>query len=760
MVGGGPRGRGPGAVLLVLVLAHLGQDETEAFIPSDEYAATLHLTETTCVQAGAAWVSGTTAYCTAPDCSFTQGDAASCGAGCTYALEVVEACHAMPSGSVGEAVSSTTCELTPVCAAEATAACAAVVLDGTESTCTDAGDCVYTAQDVGVQELCEATQSAACAQVDRATDDGCTSVAGCVPTNTCSVVTGQGNCERTLPSPEMCTATDLTVADGDAATAACVDEWRPYGCEGPRTACEEAATGNTWDMHGVRHVACSSRQGGACSISGSPCTAPAGSIREACVAINEAACTAVVPPDCHHVFGVPETCGSSCVYTAEDSGADPPVAESCEPQYGLMQAACIDAGECTYIAPDAQAGSDASCVATHRATCAAVVVNGTGLTVHGTTYSSQEECESVQGCEYIASDFFVIAADKTECEIRDSGGEWTNATAARCTRADGTSIDDPPDSTEPCVEEKAACRGTPGCNSVLEEITTASLAGTSAADLSVTYGDNTDRGAEFAALVECMTPYTETKQAFDLLGGACSWPASESEGFVQTTLALSGTTVQQTVNVPGYMDEMKCRWSVACDGPEREPVVNVQRLGTEAGFDVLRVYDSASAPADICATAGCKSGCGEKGCASGLKGMMGYEGPYWTRTPVDCTHTPGDSSSCGTGCVYSAGDALADPPVLDSCEEASASVADTGLVLEFVSDLFNSHGATNTVPGGFEFSFQCADRVEYGCTDPDAGNYVATANVNAAWKYGDDFCETDTPCMGPRLQGLHAECSE
>ena len=551
----------------------------------------------------------------------------------------------------------------------------------------------------------------------------------------------------------------LMVADAEASTAACLDDWRPDGCEGPRAACEQAATGNTWDMYGVRHVPCSSRQGGLCSISGGSCTAPAGTIQESCTPIDDAVCAAISPPDCRYAAGDQGSCGAGCVYTAADSGANPPVVESCQPESGFMQTACTNAGDCTYAAPDAAAGTAESCVATHKAACASVVVNGTALTMHGTVYNSQDKCEAVQGCSYTASDFFVIAADKAECEIRDSGGQWTDATAATCTRADGSSIDDPPDSTEPCVEEKVACRGTPACNSVLAEITDASLGGTSAADLSVTYGDGTDRGAEFAALVECMTPYTEVKSTFDSLGGACSWPASASAGFVQATLVLSGTTAQQTVNVPAYADDMKCRWSVACDGTDREPVVNVQRLGTEAAFDVLRVYDAASAPVNICTTVGCKNGCGEKGCASGLKGVMGYEGPYWTRTPSDCTHTPGDSSSCGTGCLYSAGDAQANPPVPDSCVEDMGAVADTGLVLEFVSDLHNSHGATDPVPGGFEFSFQCVDAVEYGCTDPAAGNYAAAANVNAAWKHGDDFCDTDTPCMGPRLQGLHEECA-
>jgi hypothetical protein len=754
--------RGP--ALLVAALLVLGQCSTEAFIPSDEYAATLHLTESTCTGAGAAWVAASSAFCTAPDCSFTANDPDSCGFGCTYGAEVVEVCTAVASSTMGEAVSETTCELSPICEATDAAACAAVVLDGAESTCTGAGDCVYTAEAVGVPEQCKAAQSDACAQIDRASDASCESVSGCSPTNTCSKLTGHGSCVRTLPRPEMCTATDLPLADGDAATAACVDDWRPYGCDESRTACEEAATGNTWDMHGVRHVPCSSRQGGLCSIEGAPCTAPSGAVRESCAATDEAVCAAVVTPPCYYVSGVAGTCGTGCVYTAADSNADPPVAESCEPADGAMQTACNDAGDCTYTPPDALTGTGELCAATHKAACAEVVVNGTGLTVHGTTYSTEDECETVTGCMHTPSDFFIIAADERECEIRDSGGVWTNATAATCTRADGTSIDDPPDSTEPCVAEKAACRGTPACNSVLEAITTASLAGTSATDLSATYTDGTDRGAEFAALAECMTTYTDTKQTFDSFGGACGWPASDAEGFVQTTLVLAGGTAAQTVSVPAYVDETRCRWSVTCAGAEREPVVNVRRLGTEAGFDILRVYDAPSAPTDLCTTHGCKTGCGEKACASGLKGTMGYDGPYWTRTATDCTFTSGTPSSCGAGCTYSAGDAQADPVVPETCVENLAAVTDTGLVLEFVSDLHNSYGEvaadSSAVQGGFEFTYQCVSTLEYGCTDPAAGNYDAGANANAAWKHGDDFCDPDTPCMGPRMQGLHAECSE
>lgn len=57
------------------------------------------------------------------------------------------------------------------------------------------------------------------------------------------------------------------------------------------------------------------------------------------------------------------------------------------------------------------------------------------------------------------------------------------------------------------------------------------------------------------------------------------------------------------------------------------------------------------------------------------------------------------------------------------------SSATTGLVLEFVSDMHNSVGETGgVVQGGFEYTYECVAAVEYGCTDPQAGNYVTTVH--------------------------------
>ena len=51
---------------------------------------------------------------------------------------------------------------------------------------------------------------------------------------------------------------------------------------------------------------------------------------------------------------------------------------------------------------------------------------------------------------------------------------------------------------------------------------------------------------------------------------------------------------------------MQCRWKVECPStsalPHGKPVVSLRRIGTEPGFDTLRIYDGDSAPADLCET--------------------------------------------------------------------------------------------------------------------------------------------------------------
>ena len=60
--------------------------------------------------------------------------------------------------------------------------------------------------------------------------------------------------------------------------------------------------------------------------------------------------------------------------------------------------------------------------------------------------------------------------------------------------------------------------------------------------------------------------------------------------------------------------------------------------------------------------------------------------------------------------------------------------------------------------GGFDLEYQCIDAVVYGCTDPAAANYNATANFNSMWKHGNDYCDRNAPCMGPHGAVRNAGC--
>ena len=191
-------------------------------------------------------------------------------------------------------------------------------------------------------------------------------------------------------------------------------------------------------------------------------------------------------------------------------------------------------------------------------------------------------------------------------EVRDTGATWVDATVATCTDGDGVSIEEGTPVTpagrqsdspqyEPCPEEKAACRGTTGCNALLETISTAARGGTAATALSATYAAANDDAAscgsgndaagnacalndagdgcavsdgscvfvaavhgggdEFVALRSCLAEYMAVKDQFDGLGGACSWPAAEAAGLAPEMLVLTGTADQQTLSFPWYTDE-------------------------------------------------------------------------------------------------------------------------------------------------------------------------------------------------------------
>ena len=105
---------------------------------------------------------------------------------------------------------------------------------------------------------------------------------------------------------------------------------------------------------------------------------------------------------------------------------------------------------------------------------------------------------------------------------------------------------------------------------------------------------------------------------------------------------LDGTAAVQNLTMSGYTNSMRCGWVITCEAGARpccrgtrltldtatlqvvsiadahktmptaglRPVVQVTRLYSEAGFDVLRGYDGASR-SSICSTIGCLVDCGE-----------------------------------------------------------------------------------------------------------------------------------------------------
>ena len=114
---------------------------------------------------------------------------------------------------------------------------------------------------------------------------------------------------------------------------------------------------------------------------------------------------------------------------------------------------------------------------------------------------------------------------------------------------------------------------------------------------------------------------------------------------------------------------------------------------------------------------GCGNGCSEGGCATGQHGTMGYEGPYWSHDSPNgalvLEFTSDDHNSFDSTSVPAGGQS--NLRVLFSCWLSCSGVQKS------------SHRMP--VLPGFEATFQCVEFVEYGCTDPAANNYVATANV-------------------------------
>ena len=414
---------GSAARAALVALAVLGQCSVLAFIPSDDYAATMHLTQATCEEAGATWADAVPASCTAQDCSFTAGVPGSCAQGCEYFAGHAEHYVVHESELMGKI-----CAQAPLDAPGARPA---------EDWCLGWGDCAYSA---GPPETCTQVPTtcglvgpdpASCGTGTDANGNACAVISDpahpdvgtrCVSEDgDCLFVpalprgaaplTGSGECEYVPEVPETCTHVDVDEAAAAAAAAACTDEWRPFGCEDARKACLEAPTGDSWDMYRVRHVACSSRQGGVCDSAGFPCTAPDGVVVEQCTATDETLCAAVT------LNGVPETCTNAgdCTYTPPAADYQPALAATCgsgtdaagnacavnqagdgcvEPDCPFATS-CQQPNQCVFVAAVAESGENEKCSAAHAEACAAVVVDGLPTTC---TDETHETCvDTVEG---------------------------------------------------------------------------------------------------------------------------------------------------------------------------------------------------------------------------------------------------------------------------------------------------------------------------------------------------------------------------
>ena len=104
-------------------------------------------------------------------------------------LNVVPHARRMQSAPTGNALvcdRADACAYTEVCTATAAPICDAVVLDGVQATCTNAGDCSYTAADGGTPESCTATAAAVCgAVVLNGLPETCISAGDCTFVETC-----------------------------------------------------------------------------------------------------------------------------------------------------------------------------------------------------------------------------------------------------------------------------------------------------------------------------------------------------------------------------------------------------------------------------------------------------------------------------------------------------------------------------------------------------------------------------------------------
>eukprot|EP01046_Picozoa_sp_COSAG06_P002180 COSAG06_NODE_75_length_25804_cov_247.408364_6_plen_4151_part_00 len=253
------------------------------------------------------------------------------------------------------------------------AMCEAVTLNGASTTCTNIGSCAFTADDAATPDhdpTCGPHDACAAVILDgqtcKATDE--TVCAGVILDGNSATCTDAGACAYTPPDPTV----DPAVEESCAAIA--LDD-----C---------AAVSNDAGMAG----ACALAAGGGCSYFADDDQAQCESV---------SACT--YTPDDPLTSAVEEACKG----TEHDITVDI-VEEKCEatdaavcasvdisdPDIAISEAACSNAGACTYVPEDLINTPNVveACHATLASECSAVVLNGYPAT-----------CEDILGCTYTAA---------------------------------------------------------------------------------------------------------------------------------------------------------------------------------------------------------------------------------------------------------------------------------------------------------------------------------------------------------------------
>ena len=214
--------------------------------------------------------------------------------------------------------------------------------------------------------------------------------------------------------------------------------------------------------------------------------------------------------------------------------------------------------------------------------------------------------------------------NQSACETGLTGFSFAPATAGECT-VDATGIQAEAD--EECLDTKQACRVDPACNAVLQNITAEAQAGAELEELQALFESEFSVHSQFGALsaLGALQPFGAFYQCLsDKHAAELAHAKSSQEGACDGlhNRRLNGTAEAQAFRLEGYLNDMRCSWSVVCE--TGFPLVRVHNLTLETGFDVVRAYDGAQR-SSVCSSTGCHVGCNESMCLSSGVGVMGYE---------------------------------------------------------------------------------------------------------------------------------------